>query len=85
MADLSYASPLATAAAASNGLGTVESEVVALFDRMRGRLLRYILGFGLDLSDAEEIVQDTFLALHRHLAQGKSRDSMPAWLFRSTT
>jgi RNA polymerase sigma-70 factor, ECF subfamily len=76
------AGPLATAKAASLGRSELETEVVELFDRMRGRLLRYILGFGLGHSDAEEIVQDTFLALYRHLVQGKSRDGLPAWLFR---
>jgi RNA polymerase sigma-70 factor, ECF subfamily len=80
--DMPLVGPLATARAASPGPTELETEVVALFDRMRGRLLRYILGFGLAVSDAEEIVQDTFLALYRHLVQGKSRDGLPAWLFR---
>jgi RNA polymerase sigma-70 factor (ECF subfamily) len=80
--DLPLVGALATAKAASPGPSELETEVVTLFDRMRGRLLRYIFGFGLGHSDAEEIVQDTFLALYRHLVQGKSRDGLPAWLFR---
>lgn len=81
-AGLPLVAPLASAKTASPGPTNLETEVVALFDRMRGRLLRYVLGFGLGISDAEEIVQDTFLALYRHLVQDKSRDSLPAWLFR---
>jgi RNA polymerase sigma-70 factor (ECF subfamily) len=80
--DVPLVGPLATATAASPGPSELETDVVALFDRMRGRLLRYIVGFGLRQSDAEEIVQDTFLALYRHLVQGKSREGLPAWLFR---
>jgi RNA polymerase sigma-70 factor (ECF subfamily) len=80
--DVPFVGPLAAAKTASPGPTGLETEIVALFDRMRGRLLRYSLGFGLGLSDAEEIVQDTFLALYRHLVQNKSRDSLPAWLFR---
>jgi RNA polymerase sigma-70 factor (ECF subfamily) len=60
----------------------LEREVVALFDEMRGRILRYTLGFGLPVSDAEEIVQDVFLSLFQHLRRGKDRSAVRAWLFR---
>jgi RNA polymerase sigma-70 factor, ECF subfamily len=62
----------------------LEGEIVGLFDQMRGRLLRYALSFGLPLQDAEEIVQDVFLALYRHLSGGKSRHGLCGWLFRVT-
>lgn len=75
---------------ASAVIGTVEQalpsalerEVVDLFDQMRNRLLRYLFSFGLSAADCEEILQETFLALFQHLQRGKSRDSLPAWLFR---
>jgi RNA polymerase sigma-70 factor (ECF subfamily) len=60
----------------------LEVEIVGLFDQMRGRILRYSLSFGLSVSDAEEVVQDVFLALYRHLSSGKSRDGLCGWLFR---
>ena len=60
----------------------LEREVVDLFDQMRAKLLRYVLGFGLSAADAEEVVQDVFLALYRHLARGKSRTRLHAWLFQ---
>jgi RNA polymerase sigma-70 factor, ECF subfamily len=62
----------------------LEAEVVGLFDQMRGRIMRYALSFGLSIPDAEEIVQDVFLALYQHLSDGKSRDSLCGWLFRVT-
>jgi len=60
----------------------VEDEVVDLFDRFRGPLLRYLSSFGLAPADGEEIVQDVFLLLYRHLQRGKSRENLRGWLFR---
>ena len=60
----------------------LEREVVEHFDQMRERLLRYLLGFGLSMQDCEEIVQETFLALFRHLQRGRSRRNLRGWLFR---
>lgn len=60
----------------------LEEDVVALFDRFREPLLRYMSGFGLSYSDAEEIAQEVFLSLFRHLQIGKSRANLCGWLFR---
>ena len=60
----------------------LEDEVVELFDQMRGRLLRYLSSFRLPPMEAEEIVQEAFLALFQHLQRGRSRENLPAWLFR---
>ena len=59
----------------------VEQEVVELFDRMRDRLVRYLLSFSLPISDSEDIIQETFLALFQHLQRGKSRQNLKGWLF----
>jgi RNA polymerase sigma-70 factor, ECF subfamily len=63
-------------------LSPLEHEVIGLFDEMRQRLLRYLLQFRLTLQDAEEIVQETFLALFQHLRRGRSRENLRGWLFR---
>lgn len=55
-----------------------------LFDEFRNPLLRYSLSLGLSLHDAEEIIQEVFLALFRHLGLGRSRKNLRAWLFRVT-
>jgi RNA polymerase sigma-70 factor, ECF subfamily len=60
----------------------LEREVVEHFDRTRDPLLRYLLGFGLPSQDCEEIIQETFLALFRHLQEGRSRRNLRGWLFR---
>lgn len=57
-------------------------EVIGLFDQLRDRLLRYIVSFGLPVEDGEDIVQEVFLALFRHLQQGRSRSNLRAWTFR---
>lgn len=60
----------------------LEQEVVSLFDQLRERLLRYILSLGLSAPDGEEIVQEVFLALFRHLQRGKPRHNLRAWVFQ---
>lgn len=60
----------------------LEAEVLALFDQLRDPLLRYLSTFGLPIPDGEEIIQETFLALVRHLQAGKPRENLPGWLFR---
>jgi RNA polymerase sigma-70 factor, ECF subfamily len=60
----------------------LEEEVVALFDQMQDRLLRYLLSTGVPIHDGEEIVQEVFLALFKHLQRGKSRRNLRAWVFQ---
>ncbi|MBV9504173.1 MAG: sigma-70 family RNA polymerase sigma factor [Acidobacteriia bacterium] len=57
-------------------------EIIQLFDQLRDRLLRYALSFGLPIADAEDIVQEVFLSLCRHLQRGRPRDNLRAWTFR---
>jgi RNA polymerase sigma-70 factor (ECF subfamily) len=57
-------------------------EVVRLFDQLRDRLLRYVVSFRLPVQDGEDIVQEVFLALFRHLQLGRSRQNLRAWTFR---
>jgi RNA polymerase sigma-70 factor (ECF subfamily) len=56
--------------------------VVCLFDELSGRILLYLLAFGLPRQDAEDVVQETFLALFQHLKLGRSRQNLRGWLFR---
>jgi RNA polymerase sigma-70 factor, ECF subfamily len=59
-----------------------ESLVVRLFDQFQGRVLGYVLACGLPIHDAEDIVQETFLSLFRHLELGRPRSNLNGWLFR---
>jgi RNA polymerase sigma-70 factor, ECF subfamily len=60
----------------------IEEEVMQLFDEVRNPLLRYSLSFGLPIHDAEEVIQEVFLALFRHLHLDRSRKNIRGWLFR---
>ena len=59
-----------------------DDEVVALYDQLRTPVLRYLLSFGIQIDDAEEVLQEVFLALFQHLLQGKPRDNLRGWIFR---
>jgi RNA polymerase sigma-70 factor (ECF subfamily) len=59
-----------------------EREVIYLFEQFRTPLLRYVGSLGLTVYDGEEIIQEVFLALFRHLQLGKSRRSLRGWIFR---
>jgi RNA polymerase sigma-70 factor (ECF subfamily) len=72
---------LASAIASDRDFPHVE-EVIALFGSLRRPLMRYTLTLGLAVCDGEEIIQETFLALFKHLKSGKSRENLPGWVFR---
>jgi RNA polymerase sigma-70 factor (ECF subfamily) len=59
-----------------------EALVLSLFDRFRDPLLRYAWSLGLDGSDGEDLVQDVFLALFKHIRRGGARTNLQGWLFR---
>ncbi len=61
---------------------TVEAEaiVLQLFDAHAARLRRYAYRCGLPPDAADDVVQDAFLALFRHLQSGGNRDNLPGWL-----
>lgn len=73
---------MALVATREGGPTPLELEVTELFDQLRAPVLRYLSSFGLNTQDAEEVVQETFLALFLHLRQGKPRTNLQAWIFR---
>jgi RNA polymerase sigma-70 factor, ECF subfamily len=82
--DLARAEPLPAvlASRSSTSPSEIEREVLTLFDTYRNRLLAYTTAFGVSGHDSEEIVQEVFLALFRHLQMGKSRRNLHGWMFR---
>jgi RNA polymerase sigma-70 factor (ECF subfamily) len=57
-------------------------EVTALYRELREPLLRYLVCLGLSSDEAQDVVQDAFLSLHRHLASGGAQDNIRGWVFR---
>jgi RNA polymerase sigma-70 factor (ECF subfamily) len=60
----------------------IEEEVVVLFDQFRDRLLRYVVSLGVGVHDGEDVIQDVFLSLFRHLRLGRPRANLRGWIFR---
>jgi RNA polymerase sigma-70 factor (ECF subfamily) len=63
-------------------LSTGASEATTLYGELRKPLLRYLVCLGLSGDEAQDVVQDAFLILHRHLAAGGSQENLRGWLFR---
>jgi len=59
----------------------IEKQVIALFEQFRNSLLRYVLAFGLSVQDGEEVAQEVFLALFRHMTMGRPRQNLRGWIF----
>jgi RNA polymerase sigma-70 factor (ECF subfamily) len=74
--------PLSGLSIPASARTAVHDEVVDLFGRLRTPLLRYMLSMRLTVHDAEEIVQEVFVALFEHLNEGKPRTNLQAWVFR---
>ncbi|WP_162537891.1 sigma-70 family RNA polymerase sigma factor [Granulicella sp. WH15] len=70
--------------AAPESVSLLNREVLGFFDELRAPLLRYALSFGLSIHDAEDTIQEVFLALFQHLRQNGSRSNLHGWLFRVT-
>ncbi len=69
-----FALPFSLAASAREG--------ATLFEDLRTPLLRYLVSLGLSADEAQDVVQDAFLSLHRSLTAGGSPENARAWLFR---
>jgi len=72
---------LAAGKAASLRSSEIEEHVIALYEQFRNPILRYVLAFGLSLQDGEEVAQEVFLALFRHVTMGKPRQNLRGWIF----
>ena len=57
-------------------------QVTTLYHEVRKPLMRYLVCLGLSTDEAQDVVQDTFLALHRHIASGGSQENIRGWVFR---
>jgi RNA polymerase sigma-70 factor, ECF subfamily len=72
---LPYALPL-------SHLATGACEATTLYGELRKPLLRYLVCLGLSMDEAQDVVQEAFLSLHRHLTAGGSKENIRSWLFR---
>jgi RNA polymerase sigma-70 factor (ECF subfamily) len=61
---------------------TDSCEATTLYRELRKPLLRYLVCLGLSSDEAQDVVQDAFLSLHKHLVSGGPQDNIRSWLFR---
>jgi len=58
----------------------VQAQVLQLFDTCSPGLHRYVRACGLSPEAAEDVVQEAFLALFRHLCRGGGTENLRGWL-----
>lgn len=63
-------------------LATGACEVTTLYSELRKPLLRYLVCLGLSNDEAQDVIQDVFLSLHRHISSGGAQDNIRGWVFR---
>jgi RNA polymerase sigma-70 factor (ECF subfamily) len=61
---------------------TRKCEASTLYDELRKPLLRYVVSIGLSRDEAQDVVQDAFVALERHLAAGGADHNLRSWMYR---
>src|SRR5271167_5176218 len=63
-------------------LSTDAGEATTLYGELRKPLLRYLVCLGLTSDEAQDVVQDAFVSLQRHLSSGGDQENIRGWLFR---
>jgi RNA polymerase sigma-70 factor (ECF subfamily) len=62
--------------------GADVGEAAKLYRELQKPLLRYLVCLGLSKDEAQDVVQDAFVSLQRHLAGNGSHESIRSWLYR---
>jgi RNA polymerase sigma-70 factor (ECF subfamily) len=53
-----------------------------LYDTLRPSLYRYLINSGHSPQDVEEVVQEAFLRLYRHMRGGGGEENLRAWIYQ---
>jgi RNA polymerase sigma-70 factor, ECF subfamily len=59
-----------------------EQRIIQMYDTLRPSLYRYLIHSGIAPQDVEEVVQEAFLRLYRHLQTGGADDNLRAWVYQ---
>ncbi|WP_158822486.1 RNA polymerase sigma factor [Granulicella sp. S156] len=68
--------------AANRNADGSEQRIVQLYDTLRPSLYRYLINIGISPQDVEEVVQETFLRLYRHMRGGGDEENLRAWIYQ---
>ena len=73
---------VATASEPPARVRSAQEEVLFLFDACGPGLFRYVRSLGIETATSQDIVQDVFLALFRHVLMDRPRNNLKGWLFK---
>lgn len=59
-----------------------DTVVLRLYEECHESVCAYVRSFGVERSAAEDVTQEVFLALVRHVERGGSRSNLKGWVFR---
>jgi RNA polymerase sigma-70 factor, ECF subfamily len=60
----------------------LRNEVTSLYDELHAPVYGYLIFLGMKPQEAEDVSQETFLRLYKHLHAGGNRGNLRCWLFR---
>jgi RNA polymerase sigma-70 factor, ECF subfamily len=66
----------------SHGVLLLEEHFVKLFDELHIPVFRYLRSIGLRQEDGEEVVQEVFLRLFKHLLEQGGEENLRGWVYR---
>ena len=78
--DVTFGYPLLSSAGAS--AASIEDRVTKLFEELRTPIYRYVVLIVWNPAVAEEITQEAFLRLHRHMSEKRKIENVRAWVMR---
>jgi RNA polymerase sigma-70 factor (ECF subfamily) len=62
--------------------GKLREVVVRLFDELKDPVFRHLIYVGLNPDEADEVVQETFLRLYKHLLNNGGDENLRGWIFK---
>jgi RNA polymerase sigma-70 factor (ECF subfamily) len=80
-ADICVSSAQADQEAATTACLTTAERVAALYEAHRERIYRFLMGQGLESSNAQDLAQDVFIKLFVAMTKGTEIASEQAWLY----
>jgi RNA polymerase sigma-70 factor, ECF subfamily len=60
----------------------LEEQIARLYDELRHPMFRYLLCMRVLPEEAEEVIQESFLRLYKHLHAGGREDNLRGWVYR---
>jgi RNA polymerase sigma-70 factor (ECF subfamily) len=60
---------------------TIEEQTAKLYDEMSDALFRHLVCLRISPQEAEELIQETFLRLYKHLHSAGDQSNLRAWVF----